>query len=45
MAEYLIILAVAGLTTWAVSSTGDGAICRVFRDRVTGYWFLEGVLD
>jgi hypothetical protein len=29
---------------WDVA-LGDGAICRVFRDRVTGRWFLEGVLD
>jgi protein ImuB len=23
----------------------DGSLCRVFRDRLTGVWFLEGVFD
>ena len=23
----------------------DGSLCRVFRDRITGVWFLEGVFD
>lgn len=29
---------------WEVALS-DGAICRVFRDRAAGRWFLEGVLD
>jgi protein ImuB len=29
---------------WDVALS-DGAICRLFRDRVTGRWFMEGVLD
>jgi protein ImuB len=24
---------------------GDGAACRIFRDRDTGVWFLEGIFD
>jgi hypothetical protein len=23
----------------------DGALCRIFRDRVTEKWFMEGVID
>jgi protein ImuB len=29
---------------WDVALS-DGSFCRIFRDRVTGRWFLEGVLD
>ena len=29
---------------WEVSFV-DGVICRLFRDRLTGHWFLEGVVD
>jgi protein ImuB len=29
---------------WDVSLS-DGVMCRLFRDRVTGRWFMEGVLD
>lgn len=29
---------------WDVA-TADGAICRLFRDRVTGRWFIDGVVD
>jgi protein ImuB len=29
---------------WDVALT-DGSLCRLFRDRITGRWFLEGVLD
>jgi protein ImuB len=29
---------------WDVSLS-DGVMCRIFRDRVTGRWFMEGVLD
>jgi protein ImuB len=24
---------------------GDGSVCRVFRDRLTGAWFMEGTID
>ncbi|HEV3485934.1 MAG TPA: hypothetical protein VG106_11040, partial [Vicinamibacterales bacterium] len=24
---------------------GDGSLCRIFRDRLTGTWFMEGVFD
>lgn len=29
---------------WDVALS-DGALCRLFRDRAMGHWFLEGVLD
>jgi hypothetical protein len=29
---------------WDVALS-DGALCRLFRDRLTETWFLEGVLD
>jgi protein ImuB len=29
---------------WDVALS-DGAVCRLFRDRATGTWFLEGTLD
>ena len=29
---------------WDVA-LGDGTICRLFQQRETGTWFLEGVLD
>jgi len=24
---------------------GDGALCRLARDRLTGHWYLDGVYD
>jgi protein ImuB len=29
---------------WDVSLS-DGAVCRLFRDRVTEHWFVEAVID
>jgi protein ImuB len=29
---------------WDVSLS-DGSVCRIYRDRVTDHWFLDGVLD
>jgi protein ImuB len=29
---------------WDVALS-DGAVCRLFRDRVTGTWFVDGVID
>lgn len=29
---------------WDVALS-DGSVCRLFRDRVTGTWFIEGVVD
>jgi protein ImuB len=29
---------------WDVA-LGDGALCRLFRDRDCGSWFLEGIFD
>lgn len=29
---------------WDVALS-DGAICRLFQDRATGRWFIEGVMD
>jgi protein ImuB len=29
---------------WDVA-LADGTLCRIFRDRVTGQWFMEGILD
>ena len=29
---------------WDVALS-DGSLCRLFRDRITERWFLEGVLD
>jgi protein ImuB len=29
---------------WDVA-LGDGSLCRLFRDRVAGQWFMEGVID
>lgn len=27
------------------ATLSDGAVCRLFRDRITGRWFLDGILD
>jgi hypothetical protein len=27
------------------AALGDGSVCRLFRDRMTGRWFLDGILD
>jgi len=24
---------------------GDGALCRLARDRLTGHWYLDGLYD
>jgi protein ImuB len=27
------------------AALSDGSICRLFQDRITGRWFLDGILD
>jgi hypothetical protein len=29
---------------WDIAVT-DGTVCRIFRDRITGQWFMDGLLD
>jgi protein ImuB len=28
-----------------VAEGAEGAVCRIFRDRMTEQWFMEGVID